>query len=73
MSKLLIYVVFCISLSILLPIVPGYAVDVYKEFETDIIPPSWKDKTWDKNEFKKWYESTIKNKKQSIEYFIVCS
>ena len=37
-------------------------VEVYKEFEADIIPPSWKDRAWDKNDFKRWYENTVKNK-----------
>jgi acetyl-CoA synthetase len=39
------------------------AVEVYKEFETYIIPPSWKERAWDVNDFKKWYESTVKDKK----------
>jgi len=35
-------------------------VEAYKEFfESDIIPPSWKDRVWDKNDFKKWYESIM--------------
>lgn len=45
------------------------AVEIYKEFETDIIPPSWKDRAWDKNDFKKWYESTVKNKKAIEEWW----
>lgn len=39
------------------------SVEVYKEFKTDIIPPSWKDRIWDKNDFKRWYESTVREKK----------
>jgi acetyl-CoA synthetase len=38
-------------------------IEVYKEFEVNIIPPSWKDRVWDKSDFKKWYESTVKDKK----------
>lgn len=38
-------------------------VEVYKEFETDIIPQSWKDKVWDKEDFKKWYLTTVRDKK----------
>ena len=44
-------------------------VEVYKEFEADIIPPSWKDRAWDKNDFKKWYENTAKNKKAVEEWW----
>jgi acetyl-CoA synthetase len=36
---------------------------IYEEFETDIIPPSWKDRVYKKEEFKKFYESTVKDKK----------
>lgn len=35
------------------------SVEVYKEFfEGDIIPPSWKDRVWSKDDFKKFHEST---------------
>jgi acetyl-CoA synthetase len=45
------------------------AVEVYKEFETDIIPPSWKDRAWDKNDFKRWYETTVKDKRAVEEWW----
>jgi len=45
------------------------SIEVYKEFETDIIPPSWKDKVWDKDDFKKWYESTVKDKRAKEEWW----
>jgi acetyl-CoA synthetase len=45
------------------------SIEVYKEFETNIIPPSWKDKVWDKDDFKKWYESTVKDKKAVEEWW----
>ncbi|MEM3463809.1 MAG: acetate--CoA ligase [Candidatus Bathyarchaeia archaeon] len=45
------------------------SIEVYKEFETDIIPPSWKDKIWSKDDFKKWYESTVKDKKAVEEWW----
>ena len=44
-------------------------VEAYKEFETDIIPPSWKDRTWSKVDFKKWYETTVKDKKAVEEWW----
>jgi len=44
-------------------------VEVYKEFEANIIPPSWKDRAWDKNDFKKWYENIVKNKKAVEEWW----
>ncbi|MGB9713735.1 MAG: acetate--CoA ligase [Candidatus Bathyarchaeales archaeon] len=45
------------------------SIEVYKEFETNIIPPSWKDKVWDKDDFKKWYEGTVKDKKAMEEWW----
>jgi len=45
------------------------SIEVYKEFETDIIPPSWKDRIWDKKDFKEWYESTVKDKKAKEEWW----
>ncbi|MEM3673471.1 MAG: acetate--CoA ligase [Candidatus Bathyarchaeia archaeon] len=45
------------------------SIEVYKEFETDIIPPSWKDKVWDKDDFKKWYEGTVKDKRAVEEWW----
>lgn len=44
-------------------------VEAYKEFETDIVPPSWKDRTWSKVDFKKWYETTVKDKKAVEEWW----
>ncbi|MEM2337744.1 MAG: acetate--CoA ligase [Candidatus Bathyarchaeia archaeon] len=39
------------------------SVEVYKEFfEGDIIPPSWKDRVWSKDDFKKFHESTTASK-----------
>ena len=42
--------------------VEGRQEDIYKEFRQYIVPPSWKDKVWDIEEFKKFYEGTIKDK-----------
>lgn len=39
------------------------AAELYKEFESYIIPPSWKDRAWDANDFRRWYKSTVKDKK----------
>ncbi len=44
-------------------------VEVYKEFETDIIPQNWKDKIWDKNDFKKWHQNIVKEKKSIEEWW----
>ncbi|RLF61500.1 MAG: acetate--CoA ligase [Thermoplasmata archaeon] len=35
---------------------------IYEEFEHYIVPPSWKDKAWDIEEFRKFHESKTKNK-----------
>ncbi|MEM3519886.1 MAG: acetate--CoA ligase [Candidatus Hadarchaeales archaeon] len=35
---------------------------VYEEFETNIIPPSWKDRIMSKEEFKQFYHETVKDK-----------
>lgn len=35
---------------------------IYDEFETNIIPQSWKDKSWKKEDFKKFYKGTTQNK-----------
>ncbi|MCS7138507.1 MAG: acetate--CoA ligase [Crenarchaeota archaeon] len=40
--------------------------EVYKEFKEYIIPPSWKNKVWDIEDFKKFHEDTVKDK-ESIE------
>jgi acetyl-CoA synthetase len=43
------------------------SVESYKEFfESNVVPPAWKDKVWDKSDFKKFYEDTVKDK-QAIE------
>ncbi|MGA2240148.1 MAG: acetate--CoA ligase, partial [Candidatus Bathyarchaeia archaeon] len=39
------------------------AADLYKEFDVHIIPPSWKDKAWSPDDFKTWYETTVRDKK----------
>jgi len=39
---------------------------IYEEFETNLIPPSWRDRIWEKEDFKKFYESTVKDK-QAVE------
>ena len=39
---------------------------IYDEFETYIIPPSWKERTWSVEEYKKWAEDLTKDK-ESIE------
>ena len=38
-------------------------VEVYKEFEANIIPPAGKTEHGHKNDFKRWYEGTVKDKK----------
>jgi len=39
------------------------SVEAYKEFfESDIIPPSWKDRVWSKEDFKKFHESIVASK-----------
>jgi acetyl-CoA synthetase len=44
-------------------------VEVYEEFEANIIPPAWKDRAWSKDDFKKWYETTVKDKKAVEEWW----
>ena len=39
------------------------AADLYKEFDVHIIPPSWKDKAWNPDDFKTWYATTVRDKK----------
>ncbi len=39
---------------------------IYEEFESYIVPPSWKDKVWDIKDYKKWAEDILKDK-ESIE------
>ncbi len=39
------------------------AADLYKEFDIRIIPPSWKDKAWNPDDFKTWYKTTVRDKK----------
>ncbi|MEM1566169.1 MAG: acetate--CoA ligase [Candidatus Bathyarchaeia archaeon] len=39
------------------------SVEAYREFfEKDIIPPSWKDKVWSKEDYKKFHEKTVASK-----------
>lgn len=39
------------------------SVEAYKEFfEKDIIPPSWKDRVWSKEDYRKFHESTVASK-----------
>jgi acetyl-CoA synthetase len=35
---------------------------IYDEFNEYIIPPSWKERVWPLEEFKRWYEETVKDK-----------
>ena len=39
---------------------------IYEEFETSLIPPDWRDRVWEKEDYKKFYESTVKDK-QAVE------
>ncbi len=39
------------------------AADLYKEFDMHIVPPSWKDRTWNPDEYKTWYATTVRDKK----------
>ncbi len=39
------------------------AADLYKEFDVHIIPPSWKDRAWNPEDFKTWYATTVRDKK----------
>lgn len=46
------------------------SVEAYKEFfEGDIIPPSWKNRVWDKSEFKKFHASTLANKEATEKWW----
>ena len=44
----------------------GMLEAMQREFESYVIPPSWKDRVWEIEEFKKFHEDTIKDK-ESIE------
>ena len=45
-------------------------VEAYKEFfEKDIIPPSWKDKVWSKEDFLRFHQSTVVDKKAIEEWW----
>lgn len=37
-------------------------VELYREFKEYIIPPSWKDRIWSPEDFKKFHEETVKDK-----------
>ncbi len=39
---------------------------IYEEFETYIVPPSWEDKVWEIEEYKRWAKDIIKDK-ESLE------
>ncbi len=41
---------------------PGTEERIYDEFETNLIPPSWRDRIWEKEDFRKFYESTVKDR-----------
>ncbi|MEM4725863.1 MAG: acetyl-coenzyme A synthetase N-terminal domain-containing protein, partial [Nitrososphaerales archaeon] len=46
-------------------------VEAYKEFfETNIIPPSWKDRSWSKEDFRKFHQSTVESKKALEEWWV---
>jgi len=40
--------------------------NIYEEFETNLIPPGWRDRVWEKEDFQKFYEATVKDK-QAVE------
>lgn len=40
-----------------------------KEFESYIIPPSWKDRVWNIEDYRKFYEETIKDRKSMEEWW----
>jgi len=42
---------------------------IYEEFEVNIIPPSWKHRVWDKEDFKKFYAGIVKNKKTAEDWW----
>jgi acetyl-CoA synthetase len=45
-------------------------VEAYKEFfEKDVIPPSWKDRVWSKEDFRRFHQSTVADKKSLEEWW----
>ena len=36
---------------------------VYDEFETNLIPPGWRDRVWEKKDYQEFYYDTVKDKK----------
>lgn len=40
-----------------------------REFENKVVPPSWKDRVWDIEEFRKFHEDTVKDKKSIEEWW----
>jgi acetyl-CoA synthetase len=40
--------------------------NIYDEFETNIIPPSWRERVWEKRDFQEFYAGTVKDK-QALE------
>ncbi|MEM3770403.1 MAG: acetate--CoA ligase [Candidatus Bathyarchaeia archaeon] len=50
--------------------VVAQSVEVYKEFfEGDVIPPSWKDRVWSKEDFKKFHASTVASKEAAEKWW----
>ncbi|NHV99782.1 MAG: acetate--CoA ligase [Thaumarchaeota archaeon] len=40
----------------------GEKPEIYREFKEYIVPPSWKDRVWDPEDFKSFHEETVKDK-----------
>ncbi|MEM3648505.1 MAG: hypothetical protein QW506_05000, partial [Thermoproteota archaeon] len=40
----------------------GEKSEIYREFKEYIVPPSWKDRIWDPEDFKRFHEETVKDK-----------
>ncbi|MEM3078906.1 MAG: AMP-binding protein [Thermoproteota archaeon] len=40
----------------------GEKSEIYREFKEYIVPPSWKDRVWDPEDFKRFHEETVKDK-----------
>jgi len=40
----------------------GEKAEIYREFKEYIVPPSWKDRIWDPEDFKRFHEETVKDK-----------
>ena len=37
--------------------------ELYKEFDVRLVPPSWKDRAWNADDYKAWYATTVRDKK----------